>query len=128
MGICNHKQHKQELTYSTKAVLNSNAFSHMNFYFSTESLLRVDADCLVLFTDSKINLKKNPYLEKAGKFETRKIQEFAEAYIIEKMINFGDQQKVIVFPINIASLRFGRVALICLKEWNGHDKLKVNLT
>lgn len=45
----------------------------MSFYFSTESLLRLDADCLILFCDEKLNLNKNQFMIQAGKFETRKV-------------------------------------------------------
>lgn len=68
---------EKEIAFSTKAVLHPQQFQEMSFYFSTESLLRLDADCLILFTDEKLNLNKNMHLSQAGKAETRKVSEFA---------------------------------------------------
>lgn len=89
-------------------------------------MLRIDGDCLVLFCDEKINLSKNVFLSQVGKTETRKLTEFAYSYL------GGGKAKVVpgqvmLFPITIPTLRFKFVCLVCLKIWDGHEKIKVNL-
>lgn len=50
--ICHGKIKDKEIRYSTKAVLQPDNYDNkISFYFSTENLLRIDADCLILFCD-----------------------------------------------------------------------------
>ena len=126
MGICNNKTKEKEIAFSTKAVLQPNKFDKISFYFSTENLLRIDGDCLVLFCDEKVNLSKNVFLSQVGKTETRKLTEFTDSYL------GGGKAKVVpgqvmLFPISIPTLRFKFVCLVCLKIWDGHEKIKLNL-
>ena len=51
MGICSKGKEDDSNITSTKAVLQAPQFGSMQFYFTTENLLRIDADCLVLFCD-----------------------------------------------------------------------------
>ena len=75
MGCCANKQGREkENSFSTKAILNPENFDQICFYFSTESLLRIDAQCLVLFCNERINLSRNDYLNKAGKYELKKVK------------------------------------------------------
>lgn len=76
MGICRSggKNSKDDNIISTKALLQTDAFGTMQFYFTTENLLRIDANCLVIFCDQKMNLNKNVFISNVGKFETRKIK------------------------------------------------------
>lgn len=126
MGICNNKSRDQENNYSTKALLETEGYNKLNFYFSTENLLRIDADCLVLFCDEKVNLQKNTFVARVGKFETKKIREFADAHLAATKSKIVPGQ-IVLFPITIPSLRFKMVSLVCLKVWDGHEKIRVNL-
>jgi hypothetical protein len=106
MGICNNsKTREKEIAFSTKAILQPAKFQKMSFYFSTENLLRIDADCLVLFCDEKININKNSFLCQVGKSETRKVTEFAGAYLLSISTKLQPGQ-VLLFPITIPTLRF----------------------
>jgi hypothetical protein len=124
--LCNKNIKEKEIVFSTKAILQPANFEKMSFYFSTENLLRIDADCLVLFCDEKINLSKNIHLSQVGKDETRKIAEYADSYLNNPKSKMIPGQ-VIIFPISIPTLRFKNVCLICLKIWDGHEKVKMNM-
>lgn len=123
MGICKHKQNEAELRLSTKAAQETKNFGQMQFYFTTQNLLRIDADCLVIYCDEKMNLTKNTFMAKVGKFQTRKITQFAESHLLTTKAKVTPG-KTIFFPISIASLQFRFVGMVCLKVWNGEDKLK----
>jgi hypothetical protein len=126
MGICNNKQKDGDLRSSTKAILKADAFDTLQFYFTTENLLRIDGDCLVLYCDEKLNINKNTFITKIGKYEARKIQEFAESHLLasKKKLAPGD---IIFFPISISTLQFRFIGMVCLKTWDGNEKVKVNL-
>ena len=114
MGCCRSKAAREkENSVSTKAILNPEHFEQVCFYFSTESLLRIDAQCLVLFCDIKMNLTRNDYLTKAGKYETKKVKEFAEGHLLTSEARLTHGQ-LLFFPIAIPTLRFRFVCLVCL--------------
>ena len=98
----------------------------MSFYFSTESLLRIDAECLVLFCDEKMNLNRNDFLTRAGKYELKKVKEFAEGQLLSSKVRLTPGQ-VLFFPITIATLRFRHICLVCLEVWDGRSKIKPRL-
>lgn len=127
MGICSKSSEKdKENTISTKALLKTNAFDQLQFYFTTESLLRIDADCLVLFCDEKMNFSKNHFVTNVGKLETRKIKEFADSYLNTAKVKITPGQ-IVFFPISIPTLQFRLIGLVCLKIWDGHDRIRINL-
>jgi hypothetical protein len=68
MGICTKGKEKEDNVISTKAIFKTNSFQKMQFYFTTENLLRIDADCLIIYCDEKMNLHKNAFISKIGKF------------------------------------------------------------
>lgn len=51
MGICANKTKEGEHRLSTKAILKTENYDKLQFYFTTENLLRIDADCLVIYCD-----------------------------------------------------------------------------
>ena len=50
-----------------RALVNDPVFDGMSIYFTTESLFRIDNECLLIFTDAKAKIRKNPYLKSASK-------------------------------------------------------------
>ena len=69
MGICTKgKDNSQDNIISTKAILQTETFGSLQFYFTTENLLRIDANCLVIFCDQKMNLNKNAFIANIGSF------------------------------------------------------------
>lgn len=127
MGICTGKEKEREKIVSTKAVFQTDSFGKIQFYFTTENLLRIDADCLVLYCDEKMNLSKNTFVANIGKFESRKIKEFAEAHLLTSKARIVPGQ-VVLFPICISTLQFKFIAMICLKPWNSHENMENNLS
>lgn len=73
-----------------------------------------------------MNLNKNAFISKVGKFETRKIKEFADSHLLVTKTKVIPGQ-IIIFPISISTLRFKFIALTCLKIWDGHEKVRINL-
>lgn len=98
----------------------------MQFYFTTENLLRIDADCLVIYCDEKMNLHKNTFVANVGKLETRKIKEFAEAHLMTSKALILPGQ-IVFFPISIATLQFRFIGMVCLKTWESHQLVESDL-
>ena len=120
MGICKSSNSgKEDNIMSTKALLETDAFGAMQFYFTTENLLRIDANCLIIFCDHKMNLSKNTFIANVGNFETRKIKEFAETHLLANKTKLEPGQ-IVFFPISISTLQFKFIGMVCLKQWDGH--------
>ena len=73
-----------------------------------------------------MNLMKNTFVANVGKFETRKIKEFAESHLLTTKTKVMPG-RIIFFPISISTLQFRFVGMVCLKVWNGEDKIKQNV-
>lgn len=57
---CSNDQSPTKI-YSTKALMNMSNFNGMDMYFSTENLSRLEGECIVIFTDKKLRIKKTNF-------------------------------------------------------------------
>lgn len=49
-----------------KIIKNEKHFGNIEFNFSTEKISRINCECMILFTDPKLKVKKNKYLNQVG--------------------------------------------------------------
>ena len=64
MGICESSE-DTNIVYTTKSLLNNQiATSSTRFYFSTEPLSKLDAECLLLFSNYPSSIHKNIFIKR----------------------------------------------------------------
>lgn len=64
MGICESSDDKN-IIYTTKSLLNNHISPNATrFYFSTEPLSKLDAECALFFSNSPSSISKNVFISR----------------------------------------------------------------
>ena len=64
MGICENSDDKN-IIYTTKSLLNNHISSNTTrFYFSTEPISKLDAECALFFSNSASSITKNVFISR----------------------------------------------------------------
>lgn len=103
-----------------RALVNDPVFDGMSIYFTTESLFRIDNECLLIFTDAKAKIRKNPYLKNASKQSAILIEEHVESHLDGRTMKPGE---CIVVTISMTEFSFNKVAVLCLGVWGGSSHI-----
>ncbi len=103
---------------------------HIDFSFTTDKLIHISADLLIIFLDHSINIRKNDHFIKLP-LQAAKLEEYAKARL-ERSRNGShveDQKTLFVtFPIMIPTLNFKQVSLIFCDIWQDDADFKLSFT
>lgn len=102
MGICENSDHKNIL-YTTKSLFDSHsAINATRYYFSTEPLTKLDAECLLVFSNQSHSISKSLCIKRLlSKPMANRIAEDYRIFMKGRKLAEGDHA---IFNLNISGL------------------------
>lgn len=103
---------------------------HIDFSFTTDKLIHISADLLIIFLDHSVNIRKNDHFIKLP-LQAAKLEQYARAKLDKsKNGSHAQEEKVhyVTFPIMIPTLNYKQVSLIFCDIWEDSADFKLSFS
>ncbi len=125
-SVCNpttpldEQQSEQKAKRKDSIHIQGNNDQSIDFRFTTDKLIHLNGDLLILFVDRSLNLRKNDHLIKIP-LQASKLEEYARAKVEKKSMDI-ESTNFISFGVMIPTLNYKLVSLIFCEIWEKDGK------